>query len=220
MERHDLSLIVVTWNLFLQRAAPSDGEPMTVYLYDKTATVFDGAAPEFLGGVTINQKQVVVLNETQLADLQDSRLYFEQDTHVGQRIWTTVVVPIDGSYQEDLTFVYIGGTLIFVASILLAVWMIHNMRRSIQLHNVVSKAAAEASIVSSMFPANIRDRMIQDAVARNKSRAANSDSDFFRSNGKGDRNHLSENMLKKLMTSEGLFGTKPIAELHPYTTLL
>ena len=219
-ERHDMALIIFTWNLFLQHAAPSNGEPMTVILYDKTTAVIESDSPQFLGGVTINNNEVVILKEIELADLHATHLYFEQDHYIGQRIWTTVVIPIDGTYQENLTVVYIGGALIFLASILLAAWMIHNMKRSIQLHQILSKAAAEASIVSSLFPASIRDRMIQDAEARFNPKGAKFDNDIFHVDGNGDRNHLSEERLKKLMTSEGLFGSKPIAELHPYTTLM
>ncbi|CAB9505272.1 Receptor-type guanylate cyclase gcy [Seminavis robusta] len=225
-ERRDFACIIMNINLFLQRAARYQSEPMSVYLYDTTLTALDGAAPEFLGGVTVdykdgdrNQKEVILLKETEHASLQNARLYFERDVNVGARTWTTVVVPVDGSYEEELPFVYVTGIIIFLASILLAIWMIHNMQRSIQLHKVISKASAEASIVSNLFPANIRERMIQDAEARNNARASMT-KDVFRNDRKGGEHRLSENRLHRLMTSEGVFGTKPIAELHPYTTCM
>lgn len=37
---------------------------------------------------------------------------------------------------------------------------------------------------------------------------------------KSGENVLSKTRLNTLLTSEGIFGSKPIAELHPYTTLV
>lgn len=223
MERHDLATIIMNINLFLEHAIRFQSEAMSVYIYDKTP-VAEGGAPEFMGGVTIQvqsdgEKQVVILQETEYIDLQDARLYYEKDTDVGARIWTTVVVALDGTYENDLTFVLLSGILIFVASVLLAIWMLHNMRRSIHLHQVINKAAAEAAIVQNLFPDNVRERMIEDAEAKNKYRASVKQQDVFRTDSKGRRHTVSQQRLDKL-TSEGLFGTKPIAELYPYTTCM
>ena len=150
--RRDLALIIMNINSFLQRAARFQNEPMAVYLYDKTLYEMDDGAtpPEFLGGVQVDvgseeTREVTLFKEVEYASLQDEELYYERLIKVGGRTWTTVVVAVDGSYEEDLTFVILCGVMIFVASILLAVWMIHNMHQSIKLNNVISNAAAEAA---------------------------------------------------------------------------
>ena len=213
--------MVINIRSLLQRAARFQSESLSVYLFDTTLTsLVEGATPEFLSGIEIrvseanlDSKDIFVFPETEYAVLQDFDLYFEHDMHIGGRIWTIVVVPVEGTYEPRLTFIILSGSLIFAASVLLAIWMLHNMRRSIQMHRVITQAAAEASIVSNLFPANVRERMIHDAETKNMSKMEKAKAkDIFVNDGKRS--------LNKLLTSEGIFGSKPIAELHPYTTVM
>ena len=217
----DFACMVIHIKALLTRAARSMSSSMKVYLYDKTSTSIDGAAPEFLSAIQIQsatkdqKKQVDAIPEVEFASLKDSSLYyFEQDITMGGRTWVMVSVPVNGTYEPDLTFVVTTGVMLFLASVLLAVWMLHNMHKSIEMHRVISKAAAEASIVSNLFPASVRERMIQDAEAKNKVRVKAQKKDVFVNDGSGGkRTILSENRLNNLLTSEGIFGSKPIAEL-------
>ena len=109
---------------------------MAVYLYDRTLYEIDDgeSPPEFLGGVQVEigeetVREVTLFKEVEYASLQDKTLYYERLIKVGGRTWSAVVVAVDNSYEENLAFVILCGVMIFVASILLAVWMIHNMRQ-------------------------------------------------------------------------------------------
>lgn len=73
-------------------------------------------------------------------------------------------------------------------------------------------------VVSNLFPANIRDRMVQDAQDRG-ARSAKVEKDIFK-NLKGGKLVLSEARLNRMMSSDGIFGGKAVAELHPYTTVM
>ena len=73
-------------------------------------------------------------------------------------------------------------------------------------------------VVSNLFPANIRDRMVQDAQDRG-ARSSKAEKDVFK-NLKGGKLVLSETRLNQMMSSDGIFGGKAVAELHPYTTVM
>lgn len=228
----DLSNIVVNIGRLLTRAANAQRETLEVYLFDKTVTLEDPAlAPEFLTGADIlvedgSTRVNLVYNDTSYQSLRDnaSKLFYEQEMEIGGRVWVTIVMPIPGTYTTNLTSVIFTGVMLFVASLILAIWMIHNMHKSIAMHRVVTKAAAEASIVSNLFPPAVRERMIQDAenkakrVKEQQEAAKAGAKDAFINNG-GKRKSFNSR-LNEMLTSEGIFGSKPIAELFPYTTLM
>lgn len=60
--------------------------------------------------------------------------------------------------------------------------------------------------------------MIQDIQDRANHSAA-TDIDVFK-NVKGGKQVLSESRLNQMMASDGIFGGKAVAELHPYTTVM
>lgn len=220
----DLSNILIRIEALLTRAARFQTESHSVYLYDAT----DSEKVLFLGGMDIqvldqegDEKELTYHHSVvPLEDLAGSKSHFyEEDIVFAARTWTIAVVPIDDSYQPNLTFVILSGSLIFVASLCLSLWMIASMRRAVQMHRVVTNAAAEAAIVSNLFPVNVRERMIKDHLEEKKRTGASKKQDVF-SNNKSGRNDLCEDKLNDFLTSEGIFGSKPIADLHPYTTIM
>jgi len=204
--------MVINTRDLLVRAARFQSESLSVYLYDMTKNIIDKeVSPEFLSGIEIlvsedyqgkEQVNISSFPETEYAMLRDADHYFEEELKIGGRTWMIVVVPVEGVYEANLTLIILSGCLIFFATALLSVWMIHNMRRSIQMHRIITKAAAEAAIVSSLFPADVRDRMIEDQAAG-----------LLRST-------MTNGKLDSQLTSEGIFGSKCIAELYPYTTVM
>jgi class 3 adenylate cyclase len=105
--------------------------------------------------------------------------------------------------------------MIFAAALALAIWMYNNMVRANKINELQAKAQTERAIVQSLFPSNVRDRLIQDAesqVARNKSlkKAHKSMNDF----------PLNKPASMNLLTSEGIFGSKPIADFFSEVTVM
>ena len=209
----DLSNILIQIKELLERTFRFQTESLGVYLFDKSEDMM------FLGGMHATVKKdgkqdlVYFPDRVTLEDVEQGsdRLYTE-DIEFASRVWTVYVRPIDDAYDPNLSFIIVSGVLIFVASLLLAFWIITNMRRSIQMHRVITKAAAEAAIVADLFPANVRERMIQDAKGRNAAEGLRRQKGDFMNNGKDKR--LAE---QTQLTSEGIFGSKPIADFHPYT---
>ena len=233
-DRHDLAEIVMSINPFLKRAARAQTEPLAVYLYDMTSTELDGTPPEFLGGVEVkyefginDSREVILLNETEYATLQNSKLYYERYVAVGGRIWSTVVVAPPSAYEQDTLFIILCGVMIFAASLLLAwIWIAHNKHRENQVNEIVDKAAAESNIVSSLFPEAVRERMIREQRESRMGRAPEqplprkdtflkkddngSDVNIFQERGEG----LEEK------TREGIYKTKPLADRYEATTIM
>lgn len=197
---------------------------MATYLYDATETRENPDAPlQFLGAskVTVGDtgngtdKNIIFLTEedSQYKNLTDYDIKYEEEIEVGGRVWRAVVVPVDDSFETDLTAIILSGCLIFVAALALALWMLHNMRRSMKMQEVMATAAAEAAILSSLFPEGVKQRLLEDAAAKAKKKEANPIPSGFYS---GDITH---EKLTHYLTVEGIFGSKPIAELYPSASL-
>ena len=209
----DLSNILIQIKALLERTFRFQTESLGVYLFDKTEQMM------FLGGMHAHidkdggQELMYFPDRVTLEEVEQgsNRLYTEE-IEFASRVWTVYVQPIDDTYDANFSSIIVSGVFIFVASLLLAFWIITNMRRSIQMHRVITLAAAEAAIVADLFPANVRERMIQDAKGRNAAAGIRRKEGEFLNNGK-DKRLVDHTQL----TSEGIFGSKPIAEFHPYT---
>jgi len=219
----DLSNLVINLESLLIRATRFQSESLGAFLYDVTLEEGGGAPAEFLTGLEVlvqkeDERDFNVYQETSYEELMstDPYLSYEEVIRIGGKLWKIVVVPVDDSYEPSLTFIIFSGTMIFVASLMLAIWMVHNMKRSIQLHRVITKAAAEAAIVSNLFPESVLKRMLADAAAKNNKVGVSRKQDVF--SGKSDE--LNKAKLNDYLTSEGIFGSTPIAELHPYVTIM
>lgn len=202
----DLSNILIQIKDLLERSIRFQTDTLGAYLFDTTDEEI-----QFLGGMDVfvesefNIKSVFYPDNIDLGKLRKSKdLVHEEEIVFGQRTWKVVVVPVNDAYKPSLTFVILGGVLLFVASLLLAVWMINNMRRSIQMHRVISKAAAEAAIVSNLFPANVRERMLADHA--NGTKKSLTKRDAFSNSGGNGNDKLCEDKLKMFLTSAGIFG--------------
>lgn len=167
----DLSNMVINTRDLLMRAARYPSESLAVYLYDVTASKIDEEiSPEFLAGLEVrvgqdrngtNAKDLVSVAERNLDDvIKNGSFSYEREMEIGGRVWKALLAPVDDTFEPQFTFVVLSAVLMFVASLFLAIWMIHNTRRSIQMHRVISKAAAEASIVANLFPTKVREQIL------------------------------------------------------------
>ena len=236
----DLSGVVVNLGKLLNHAAKDQASTLSVFLYDSTTSYMDpSVAPQFLAGAEIvvgaspgnpatipNAKdpKVTLYNETDYISIEQdtNRLKYQQTFDIGGRQWLIIVLPVEGTYETNLNLIITLGVMIFVSTLLLAVWMMHNMYQSIAIHRVISKAAAEAAIVANLFPPNVRDRMIQDAQLKGQRDREKTQMgmDVFVAGEDEEKRLQSKTMVDSFLTSEGIFGSKPIAELYPYTTLV
>jgi len=222
----DLATMVINIRSLLARAAKFQSASIRVHLYDKTVTLADNELqPEYLSALEVrvssndqndsddDQHELTILPEIPYSSLRrEYEHYFEEEIFIGGHTWITVVVPVEGTTETNAEFIVLSGILMFLGSLLVAAWMVHNMRKSMEMHQMVIKAAAEASIVNEMFPETIRDRLIQEAKAKyeKKKRPKTIEVEVG----------SMELTLVDINPSEVIFGSAPIAESHPYTTVL
>jgi hypothetical protein len=217
VEPRDLSLMLIHIRSLLARAARFQGVSLSVYLYDATMTIADGSPHQYLGGAKIevpdnSEKEITYYSEVELEEVQDGAdLYYEKQMEAGARDWTIVVVPVNDAYEADIMFVVICGVLIFASSLLLAwIWIMHNMKRSDQVNKIINKAAAESAIVSSLFPAAVRKRLIQQNENKAEPTVSAEQEVLSLQHAKVDGD----------LNRQGVDDTMPIAEVYLNTTIL
>lgn len=128
------------------------GKAARIALVKTDAYIFEGADHIFLGGVHVEVNNGVQmlssLPQLALEQIPQPRgtRYFQTTVDVADRQWTIVVT--SDAYQPALLYVILGGSIIFVASIILAVWFYTNLVRVAKLNQVRSEAEAEKSKIA------------------------------------------------------------------------
>lgn len=167
----DMALLLIHIRSLLERAAATAKFNKAVYLYDDIKPGY----MEYLGGIKMmmndnegSKPQLTLYDqEVILEDVleETDRMHHTSSLPAGQRNWRIVCVSVDDTYRPDNVFANIGGAMILVASLMMAwLWIIHNKSRSKHVVKIVKKAAAEHSIVTDLYPKNVRDRLIRQST--------------------------------------------------------
>lgn len=218
-ERSDMiATLLVRIPSLLERVAILQEENLATYLYN-----VQGGDFTFLGAaeyrVESNETLIAYPAEIDYETLKakyDSNRFYEEHIPIASGQWCICVVPIDDTYEPNLLLVIFGGAMIFAASGGVAFWMLSNMRRVIQIYQAKAQAEAERTIVANLFPSTVRSRLLEGTEAKNAALKVKARAKRRRlSIGKSSEADMSDHM-----TSEGLFGSKPIADFHPEATLL
>ncbi|CAB9502360.1 sensor kinase/phosphatase LuxQ [Seminavis robusta] len=141
-----LSSIAVRVPDLLQEAAQDASVSISVTIYDSTD---DSTNPTFMGGadIYVHENGTVALDfvaDIDLVTLQEAATRFEElDIQVADRTWVVAVTAQPGTFQDNLVFVILGGTMIFIASILLAIWFYTNMGRMLQMQKMKASMESE-----------------------------------------------------------------------------
>lgn len=194
-----LSLLVIRIPDLMLRATKNVKRDATIYVHDATNSesredaVFMGAnAIAMQDGIPV----LTDLNVTRLSDIPSPKhsRSFEKEVPVANRVWiVTVVSELD---EPDIVYVVVGGAVIFLACILVAVWFHHHLK-------VATAMSQTQNILSSMFPQDIQARLMENGGGIAGTEEMNSLM-VNSKNGKGFQ----------------LPSTKPIADYFPHTTIL
>jgi hypothetical protein len=131
----DLASIVIRVNdLLLRSTNNNEDAKSSVYIYDSSDS---SGSPLFLGGVEVERGEEDgkpernFIPQIEIEELRgaDYHFYMEDNVQAANRIWTVVVVPLEGTYTPDITFIILGGSIIFFSTLLLALWVYSNSRR-------------------------------------------------------------------------------------------
>lgn len=185
----DLASIVVRIPALLERSAQNQGESSQVYLYDKSDS---GGESLFLGAVHVEKRSgygtatLTPLEERKIETLSgNSRHIYVKDIPAANKVWTVVILSVDGTFEPDVLFVILGGAIIGVASICLSLWIWSNNRRMIRFNRMKAQIDAEkaALILTNAKETAKAERDLNDFIAhevRNPVAAAMSATSFVK----------------------------------------
>lgn len=145
---------------------------LSVYIYDSTD---DPDNPPFIGGAklfrdTLDSSGLVEFTpETELAALQQNEGYYhmEKTIVIASRQWTFVVLADNSEFKPAFGFAIFGSVIIFVACVLLAIWVHTSSRRATRFQEIKSDAEAERAKmkVESARRAAKTERELNDFIA-------------------------------------------------------
>lgn len=140
------SQIIIRIPALLQRAIRHaiEGEEKQIYLFESS----DEEDPIFLGAADIDQSNdppYKNLPEISLFDIPRSRSqhYYEARHQIVDRYWTVVVT--SDAYQHDLVYIIVGGVIIFVSCVVLALLFYSHLVRVAKMNKMRSDQEAEKS---------------------------------------------------------------------------
>lgn len=167
----DLASIVVRIPDLLRRATQIQSEASEIYLYDQSDSLGETL---FLGAVRVTpaldkqQARLTFLSEVTLKDLyKGGQHYYQENIVVTNKIWTVSVRPSDDSFNPKYGVVLVGGIIIFLAALALAVWVNQNTRKVAKINRLKAEAETEraALIVENAQQAAKAERELNDFIA-------------------------------------------------------
>jgi signal transduction histidine kinase/CheY-like chemotaxis protein len=143
------SQIIIRIPALLERAARVALLDKSVYIYDSSKLPQE---PIFLGGADVqvspNGAILTSLPESNIGDIPSDRRtrHFVTRVPVADRYWTIAVVSQD--FQPELIYVILGGVIIFVACVILALLFYSHLVRVAKMNEIRSEAEAEKSRIA------------------------------------------------------------------------
>ena len=139
-----LTQMVIRVPDMLTRASSDVPHSKAVYLFDSSQSTRD---PQFLGAVEVrvsgDEKERAVLPKTYLSDIPRPRrsFMFTYQIQVADRTWTCAIV--SHSEAPSLVYIILGGVIIFMTSVMLALWYYTHMSRLAKFSALQTQAEAE-----------------------------------------------------------------------------
>jgi signal transduction histidine kinase len=164
----DLASIVIRIPDLIKRSTENQQQNSAVYIFDtsdfKEAPVFLGAA-----SVTTSDNEsgplLTPLSEVSLTELQRTQvLYMERIIRAADRRWIVSVLTIDDTYKPGVLFVCVGGIIIFLASLCLALFICARTRRVEERNKLKAVADVEKAkmILKNAHEATRAERELND----------------------------------------------------------
>ena len=168
----DLASIVIRIPDLIKRAASNQGESSAIYIYDMNDS---SGLPLFLGAAKVINRGIgkgadlVRIDEIELDELEANTpsMTFQGEVKAANKIWLVQVNVLPGTFESNHTFVVLGGSIIFVASLCVAWWVYNNTRRMEQFNRIKVAADREraALILDNAKQATKAERELNDFIA-------------------------------------------------------
>jgi CHASE domain len=188
----DISSIVIRIPDLIGLAMGNQGGDSAAYLFDPTISDQNHAGePLFLGGVRVSassshptnsstttsssnkpeqqhQRKLTFIPETRLSQVTKQHRYYKMvNVSAANKVWTVVVVAVDGTFRPRLVFVFLSSAMILLASAGLAYWNYSYTERVLKFNAIRAAAEAEkqALILESARQAAVAERELNDFIA-------------------------------------------------------
>jgi len=158
-EPTSLAQVVIRVPDLLARASSGVAVNKFVYLFDMTDSAEE---PDFLGALRIQVIDGETIS-TNMLEISFSDIRRQKSSHMychtesiaaADRLWSVTIVSEER--KADLVYVILGGAMIFLACLMLAVWFHTHMSRAANLNQIRSEAEAEKSRNASLQVARER----------------------------------------------------------------
>lgn len=217
--------MVLNWDSFFENILHDCVQGIVVVITGKCGTIFsyrlDGESVEFLGFEDKHDPEYDKLKvEAEFAPMLSEHQGFNE-----QCTYTVSVYPTD-DFKES--YISNGPTVLAIVVVLFfvftaMVFAIYDFFVQRRQEKVMETAKRTNAVVASLFPENVRDRVLKDAEEQasdeNKNNAKQS---VFKRNGSSPtRMQLKEFMDEEEEDSSigNVYGSKPIADLFPEATV-
>ncbi|KAL3909884.1 MAG: hypothetical protein SGILL_007910, partial [Bacillariaceae sp.] len=169
----DFSSMVICIPDLLDRSTEDTARDMSVYIHDlshpQDDEVFMGAAEISNSGM---DHSTHFLDEASLDEVEGSRACKKEQCYgdtiaIADREWTVTVIDQQDLDTSTIILVCLGGAIILVASLLLAVWVYTNDKRTRRFNQMRSEADAEKAslILQNARQAAKTERELNDFIA-------------------------------------------------------
>ena len=164
----DLASIVIRVHDLIKRSIANQQQSSAVYIFDQTDS---SGEPLFLGAAKVTSHGAnsgslfTPLPDVTLDEVRGTkRLYLERNILAANKVWTVSVHAVDDTFKPDVLFVTIGGTIVFLASLCLALWVYTHTRRVEQINEMKADADTERTklILENAQEATRAERELND----------------------------------------------------------
>lgn len=166
----DFSSIVVCIPDLIRRSVSSQARSAKLFIHDKSDPNVEYA---FLGAASVitsdyGDVELDFIPEESYESLSEQGgLVHQQDIDVANRVWTITVIDSEGSWDNSMLFIILGGVIILFASVFLAIWVRNNERKTRRFNEMRQQGEHEkaALILQNARQATKTERELNDFIA-------------------------------------------------------
>ena len=195
------------WGNFFEKVLPAHQEGIIIVVYGSCNQTFSyemiAGKPSFLGNADFHDRQYDAMGK----DFEIAPFNLAQTDDKKYCQYNARIFPSDLFKDEHVTNDPVYFAMAVVACFLLTslVFVIYDCIVSMRQKRISEQAAKTTKIVNAMYPANVRQRLMDEA---------SSDSNQFKSSGRTSECSSFQDC------DNGIYKSKPIADLFPEATIL
>jgi len=210
-----LLVAVLPWDTYFVDIFPEGFSGIVVVLWDRCGVdhltyLINGPDAIFLGKGDLHDTEFD--NTMVAADFAPFLSPNQQLCQYELRIYPSVELEDENQTNQPIVFT-ISVVLVFFLTAM--VFVLYDYLVQVRENQVVVTHTRTSAIVSSLFPSNVRDRILQDAKEQ-------AEQELMKNGKRGSLMALRTNFHDDRTETDGIqaFSTKPIADLFPETTVL